>query len=231
MLTATESLAEELMRGPRELDMRTNPFIAALGRGDCPRDTIRSYAIATYVLSASFPQRLASLAAICSNPAVRLELLRNMLEEEGVHSFDGERIVRRDDRQHGEIARRFARAAGASDDDLVRARDQARHDVWLDRAIAGRRLCAALAYLTVGFEGCVPATYALIVEALQRNYGFSLDDLEFFTLHMTADGDHSRLGAAMTAALVRNEMDREEAMLGVKHAVTTWWRWHKSFVR
>ncbi len=231
MQTATESLAEELARAPLELDMRENPFIAALARGDCSRDTIRRYAIDTYVLSAGFPQRLASLLAICPHPAVRLELLRNLLEEEGVHSFDGQRIVRREDRRHAEIAHRFARAAGVPEDVLARALEQARRDTWFDRAIDSGRFCAALSYLTVGFEGCAPATYPLLVEALDRNYGFSRADLEFFILHIAADADHARLGAEMTATVACSETDREEAMLGVKHAVTTWWRWHKSYVR
>src|SRR5437867_7280410 len=107
----TESLAEELAREPRALDMAANPFLAALAAGRCPREAIRRYAVDTVVLSSTFPQRLASLAAMCADPVVRLEILRNMLEEEGVTSFDGERIVRRDDRRHGEIARRFAQAA------------------------------------------------------------------------------------------------------------------------
>ena len=231
MKTATESLAEELAREPRALDLAANPFLAALANGSCPRDAIRRYAIDTYVLSSTFSQRLASLVAMCPDSAVRVELVRNILEEEGVASFDGKRISRRDDRQHGEIARRFAHAAGVDDAELARAKDQYRRQTWVDRAIAGGRLCAALAYLTVGFEGCVPPTYALLVSALERNYGFSRDDLEFFILHMTADADHSRLGAEMIAALVRSDADREEALTGVQRATTAWWWWHRSFVR
>jgi pyrroloquinoline-quinone synthase len=230
MKMATESLVEELAYPIRTINIGANPFLVALAEGTCPRDAIRRYAIETYVLSSMFPQRLASLVAICSDSAVRLELLRNILEEEGVTSFDGESIVRRDDRQHGEIARRFAHAAGAGDEELLRARNE-NTQTWVDRAISDRRLCAALAYLTVGFEGCVPPTYALLVSALEANYGFSREDLEFFILHMTADADHSRLGAEMTAALVRTEADREEAITGVQHARTAWWSWHKSFAR
>jgi pyrroloquinoline quinone (PQQ) biosynthesis protein C len=227
----TESLLEELTRETRTMNIGANPFLTALADGTCSRDAIRRYAVETYVLSSTFPQRLGSLVAMCSDSAVRLELVRNILEEEGVTSFDGEHIVRRDDRQHGEIARRFAHAAGAGDEELLRARQETRREIWLDRAIADGRLCSALAYLTVGFEGCVPPTYALLIDALEKNYAFSRDDLEFFILHMTADADHSRIGAEMTAALVRTEADREEAVTGVKRARTAWWWWHRSFAR
>ena len=225
----TDSLADQLAREPRALNMAANPFVAALADGTCSRDAIRRYATETYVLSSTFPQRLALLVAMCPHSAVRVELVRNILEEEGVSSFDGERIVRRDDRQHGEIARRFAHAAGVDDEELARARRDDRRETWVDRAIAEQRLCSALAYITVGFEGCVPPTYALIVEALERNYGFSRDDLEFFILHMAADADHSRLGAEMVVALVRSDADRAEAIDGVKRATTAWWWWHRSF--
>jgi len=231
MKTATESLVEELMRGPRTMNIGAHPFLVMLANGTCSRNSIKRYAIETYVISSNFPQRLASIAAICPDSSVRLELLRNMLEEEGVASFDGEHIVRRDERQHGELARRFAHAAGATDAELAHARNKDRHETWVDRAVNERRLCAALAYLTVGFEGCVPPTYALIVDALVRNYGFSRDDLEFFIMHMSADTDHSIIGAKMTATLARSDEDREEALTGVKRALTAWWWWHRSFAR
>lgn len=227
----TESLVEELTRETGTINIGANPFLRALAGGTASRHAIRRYAIETYVLSSTFPRRLASLVAMCSDPAVRLELLRNILEEEGVTSFDGEHITRRADRQHGEIARRFAHAAGVRDEELLRAREEQRPKTWVDHAIADGRLCTALAYLTAGFEGCVPPTYALLVRALEGNYGFTPDDLEFFILHMTADAEHSRLGAEMTAALVRSEADREEAVTGVKRAKTAWWWWHKSFAR
>jgi len=216
--------------GVQSLDMTRHPFITALSNGTCPPAAIRRYAVETYVLASTFPRRLASLVAICDDAAVRIELLRNILEEEGAVSFDGERLVRRADRQHGEICRRFAHAAGASDAELDRARREDRRTTWVDRAIGGGRLLAALAYLTIGFEGCVPPTAALIVETLQKNYGFSRDALEFFILHMTADAGHARTGAEMTAALVRSDADRKESFEGVKRATTAWWWWHRSFV-
>jgi pyrroloquinoline-quinone synthase len=230
MKTATESLAGELLGAVRALDIAAHPFMIALANGSASRDSIRRYAIETYVLSSTFPQRLASLVAMCPEPAVRIELLRNILEEEGAVSFDGEHLVRCDDRQHGEIARRFALTAGATDAELESARREQRR-TWVDQAIGDGRLCAALAYLTIGFEGCVPPTYALLVDALQKNYGFTRDELEFFILHMTADADHSRTGAEMTASLVRSAEDRREAFDGLKRATTAWWWWHRSFVR
>lgn len=227
----TESLVEELVRVPREMNMGAHPFLTALAGGTCPRQAIRRYAVETYVLASAFPQRLASLMAMCPHSRVRLELVRNLLEEEGITSFDGERIVQRQDRHHGQIARRFAHAAGVDDEELARAQHEERRPIWVDQAIAEKRLCTALAYLTVGFEGCVPPTYTLLVSALEGNYGFSRDDLEFFILHMTADVDHARFGAEMIATLVSGEADREEAVTGVKRATTAWWWWHRSFVR
>ena len=56
-----------------------------------------------------------------------------------------------------------------------------------------------------------PAGLARALAALREHYRFTPRDLEFLTLHMTADAEHSREGKAMVAALARTDRDREEA--------------------
>lgn len=231
MKADTETLAGELLLTTRSIDMRSNPFLVALAAGTASRDAIRRYAIGTYLLAHFFPQRLAALMSICDDAAIRLELLRNLLEEDGVIALDGDRPVRDPERSHGAIARRFCLLAGATDDDLAAARAADARNTWVDQALAQGRLAASLAYLTVGVEGCVSATHRLLIPILQERYGFSAGDLEFFILHAGADAEHARTGAAMTASVVRSDEDRVAALDGARRATRAWWWWHRSFAR
>ena len=231
MKADTKSLQDELLETTRAIDMASNPFIIALANGAASRDALRRYAIDTYLLAYFFPQRLAALAAICDDAEIRLEILNNLLEEDGVIGIDGGRVIRDVERSHGAIARRFCLAAGATDDDLDRARAAYTRDTWVDESIANGNVAASLAYLTVGIEGCVAATYRLLITVLEKQYGFSRDDLEFVALHAGADAEHARIGAALTASVVRSDEERVAALEGATRATTAWWWWHRSFVR
>ena len=231
MKADTKPFQDELLETTAAIDMRSHPFVAALAKGVLPRDALRRYTIDLYLLAYFFPQRLAALAAMCDDAEARAELLRNLLEEDGIVGIDGERLIRDPERSHGAIARRLCLAAGATDDDLDRARAAYRRDTWVDRSIASGALAAALAYLTVGIEGCVAATFPLLLPMLEQQYGFSRHDLEFVALHATADAKHARIGAALTASVVRSDDDRAAALEGAARAATAWWWWHRSFVR
>src|SRR4051794_3484004 len=94
-----------------------HPFFAALREGTVAGDAIRRYAIDTWQLSTTFPRRLAALIAMCEDDRVRAELLHNLLEEEGFVARDG--VLTQDpERRHYALSRRFALAAGATDEEL-----------------------------------------------------------------------------------------------------------------
>src|SRR6185295_16389588 len=135
MKADTDSFAAELLLTTRALEMDANPFLVALAGGTASREAVRRYAIETYLLAFFFPQRLAAVMAICGDPAIRLELLRNLLEEDGVIAMDGDRPVRDPERCHSTIARRFCLASGATDEDLGRARAAGKRNTWVDQQI------------------------------------------------------------------------------------------------
>jgi len=229
-MAAIETLTADLAAAAR-LDIRRNPFVAAVVDGRCSRDAIRRYAIGACALSDRFPQRLAATAAICDDPDVRLALLENLLEEEGVVAIERGRLIRDDAKRHGNVARRFAIAAGATDDDLCAAFERERRAApWLDNAIAQQRAAAALAYLTVGIESNVPPTLALIAESLSRHYGFGEHDLEFLTSHIAFDEAHGAAGARLTARLVHSDADRDDALDGARRGALAWWGFHRSML-
>jgi len=230
-IETTETFEAELTAAAR-LDVARNPFVAAIVAGRCSRDAIRRYAAATYALSDHFPQRLAAAASIVDDPEVRLALLENLLEEEGVVALHGNRLIRDDAKRHGNVALRFAIAAGATEDDLRAAREHDRVAApWLAAAIARKSAAAAVAFLTVGIESNVPATLSLIAESLSRHYGFAAHDLEFLESHVAFDASHGAAGARLTARLACTAPKRDEALEGARRGALAWWGFHRSFCR
>jgi pyrroloquinoline quinone (PQQ) biosynthesis protein C len=229
-MAATDAL-DAALAAAAYLDIRHNPFVAAVVEGRCSRDAIRRYAIAVFALSDQFPSRLAATAGICDDPEVRLSLLENLLEEEGITRLEDGHLIRDDGKRHASVARRFAVAAGASDEELAAASARERDTAtWLHEAIAARRAAAALAYLTVGIEGSVPATLTLIAAALSQHYGFRDDDLAFLTSHIALDEAHGASGVRMTARLVRSDADRADAIEGARRGALAWWWFHRSML-
>lgn len=230
MPTATETFADELTRAAK-LDMRANPFVAAVIEGRCSRDVIRRYGVLVFELAEGFPQRLAAAAAICDDPAARIALLQNLLEEEGVVEYSGGRLVADETRRHSNAARRFAIAAGASEGDLRdAATSKGGEGMWLGTAMAQRRAAAVIAYLTVGIESNVPHTLSMISTALSRHYGFAEHDLEFLTSHVALDTSHGAAGARLVERLARNDADRTDALEGARRGALAWWWLHRSLL-
>lgn len=229
-MAATEAL-EAALAAAAHLDIRRNPFVAAIAEGRCSRQAIRRYAVAVFALSDRFPERLAATAAICDDPDVRLSLLENLLEEDGITRMENGRLIRHDRKRHASVARRFAIAAGASEEELIAASARERDTAtWLQEALAARRAAAALAYLTVGIEGNVPATLTLIADSLSRHYGFGDGDLEFFTSHVALDEAHGATGARLTARMIRSDSDRADALEGARRGAMAWWWFHRSML-
>jgi len=228
-MAATDTFERELTAAAQR-EMCENPFIAALTEGRASRDAIRRYTAGLYALSDRLPQRLLRIAAMIDDRKVRLALLENLLEEEGVIAIDGGHLVADDRKRHPNLARRLAHAAGATDDDLRDASAAAEAQAtWLNDAIAKGRIAAALAYLTVGIEGNVPATMELVVDALASHYAFHERELEFLTSHIELDAGHAAAGARLVARIASTGADRADAIEGARRGGLAWYWWHRSF--
>ena len=229
--TETTTFESELAAAAR-LDMRRNPFIGAMTAGRCSRDVVRRYAAGVFSFAETFPQLLLAIASRCDDREVRLALLENLMEEEGIVAIDGGHFVVDESRRHPALARRFAHAAGVSDDDLRAAAAAAPVAAkWLHGAIAADRVAAALAYVTIGFEANTPATMILLASALEKNYGFASHDLEFLTAHVEADAGHAAAGLRLTARIARDDAARADAIRGAHRGAAAWWWWHRSLMQ
>src|ERR1700730_16927255 len=86
-----------------------HPFYLLWNEGKLTREHLREYAISYYPHVAAFPRYVSAVHAGSPDPALRQELLENLIEEE------------RGEENHPALWRRFAAALGASSSDLATA--------------------------------------------------------------------------------------------------------------
>jgi pyrroloquinoline quinone (PQQ) biosynthesis protein C len=229
MTAAIETpFADELLAISRPFPIENSPFVRDVARGVCPRETIRDYALLIMAAGTAFPNVLASILAICDDRDVRDVILGNLLEEEGVVAYEpGRGVTRNDERRHGRVAERFARAAGATDGEIATAHVE--RPRWFNQAMREGNWLGPFAYFSVGYEANVPQTFRLLAAPLEEHYGFDRGSLEFLYEHMEADVRHGEESAALIGRTARTDAQRRQAREGARRGGRAWWELHRLF--
>jgi pyrroloquinoline quinone (PQQ) biosynthesis protein C len=228
-MTATlesTTFADELLAASRRGDVRDLPFVNAVLRGEAPRSAVRVYAMRLCAMARSFPRTLGAALAQCDDRRVRLYLIGNMLEEEGIVRFgNGHELVAAPERSHAVLARRLARAAGASEE-AIEALPFALSR-WLQNALDTGDWIGALAFFGIGYEANVPAAYRLLAPALEEHYGFSRHDVQFLHVHFEADERHGRETAELLTTVATTDDERRRALAGARRGSTAFAELHR----
>lgn len=220
------TFADHLMAAARRYDVTKGPFISAVLRGTAPRDALRMYALRISASGCAFPRILGAVLGVCDDDRVRRHLIGNLLEEEGIVGFgDGHDVVADRERAHGTLARRFARAAGASQAEVdalpvLMAR-------WFREALDEGNWIGPFAFFGVGHEANVPAAFRTIAPALEEHYGFTPHDLTFLTEHFEADERHGREAAELVSAVATTETARQQALEGARRGGSAFAELHR----
>ncbi len=186
-----------------------------LKTGRCPPKVLRAYAEATVVSAELFCASLAEMVEKAPDPASRMVLLENLLEEEGLSIVPSSGLRSRPETSHPSLARRFARAVGASEHPVAA----------VHAANAGRDMLAsgdwvgAIAHLLLGQELHFADAAPAMAEALEAA-GVARHDVAFFWVHKTADREHGEqaLDIVLRTATTRAEQERciSEARAGAE---------------
>ncbi|HYO79394.1 MAG TPA: iron-containing redox enzyme family protein [Thermoanaerobaculia bacterium] len=226
-MKAATDFVESLLAVSRVAPMAEHPFIRSVIDGSLSREGLKQYAIQIASIAHVFPKRLAAVLSLCDDAAVRRSLLANLLEEEGVVAFvpaQGVQIV--EARRHGVMADRFARAAGASEEELRRPEPMPAR--WFAEAIQSGDWLGAFSFFAIGQEANVPTTFRLLIDPLMKNYGIALEDLEFLTEHFEADERHGIESAHLIARIATTDDTRSRALEGARRGGQSWWAFHRT---
>jgi len=216
--------AQQLLEAASFRTPRQSAFFRNIQQGAYPRQALSPYATGIYCLARSMPGHLGRIHGACPDPGLRLHVLANLLEEEGVRSFADGKLRADPGARHDELARRFAHALDIGDDALAAADGPA--GAAFNDLLDGGDWLAACAYLMVGVEANGPPSFATLVPALRGRYGFSDDEIAFFIEHTEADTRHSEVGARLVAEAARTAQDRQRALAAARRGAAAWWGFH-----
>ena len=192
-LRSIDTLVQEMEAGLRKPGrwLPEHPVIGKLERGELSRQQIAGMMGQIYVQTTEVVRWLGALYAKCPVKEVRREIFNNLLEEELGH-FSGTDA-------HFYLARRVGEAAGATREEMEATKllPATERVIKLGEHMFFEQDDWVAAFGTAfGFEYQSPMAFGAIATALKKSYGMSDHDVEFFSVHVTADEDH-------TGAIVR----------------------------
>ena len=186
-----------------EKHLLKHPFYQLWSRGELTLETLREYAISYYPHVAAFPTYVSGVHAGCEDPALRQELLENLIEEE------------RGTENHPALWRKFAAALGAAASDLAvspRTPEVAEAIAEFRRATREGSTAEGLAAL-YAYESQIPEVSKTKREGLCAFYGIEEGDAtRFFSVHEKADVWHREVEREALSRVADTPEAREKAL-------------------
>lgn len=173
----------ELQGRIAKFDLLCHPFYQAWSAGELTREELRQYSADYYHHVAAFPTYLSALHSRLPDGELRREVLRNLADEE----IEGN--------AHSELWLNFSEGMGA-DRDAVRQSNPVKEVAELISAFrkAASEGSVSEALATVyAYESQVPCVAAEKAKGLKELYGADAKTCGYFTLHQTADVQHSQV--------------------------------------
>ena len=186
-----------------EKHLLKHPFYQLWSRGELNLETLREYAISYYPHVAAFPTYVSGVHAGCEDPALRQELLENLIEEE------------RGTENHPALWRKFAAALGAAVSDLAvspRTPEVAEAIAEFRRSTREGSTAEGLAAL-YAYESQIPEVSKTKREGLCAFYGIEEGDAtRFFSVHEKADVWHREVEREALSRVADTPEAREKAL-------------------
>jgi pyrroloquinoline-quinone synthase len=186
-----------------EKHLLKHPFYQLWSRGELKLETLREYAISYYPHVAAFPTYVSGVHAGCEDPALRQELLENLIEEE------------RGTENHPALWRKFAAALGAAASDLAvspRTPEVAEAIAEFRRSTREGSTAEGLAAL-YAYESQIPEVSKTKREGLCAFYGIEEGDAtKFFSVHEKADVWHREVEREALSRVADTPEVREKAL-------------------
>lgn len=174
--------------------------------GELPLEELQTYAKEYFHYALAFPTFLSAAHAQSEDIRVRQQILENLIEEE------------RGPGNHPELWLRFCESLGLDREDVLSHEPSAstRELIRTVRELALSSTLQGLAAL-YAYESQVPDVARAKIEGLAEHYGISRPrDIAFFTVHMTADVEHSETARRLIEQLCDGDRKREEAAEAVE---------------
>ena len=205
----------------RQRHSAVHPWSEAWTSGKLSRPLLGEWVKQHFHYVSHFSQWLGIVYGVCPPQYrdVQEFLLENITEEEGLIGNAGFAPVR-----HADLLLDFAEHCGKSRDEILKAQingellpETLGLQSWCFRT-AHRPMVEALAGLLVGLESQVPAIYSKTTPPLLEKYGFTEEEVTFFTLHIVADAEHGERGFEIVEKYATTDESRASCVRMVQEA-------------
>jgi pyrroloquinoline-quinone synthase len=196
-----------------------HPWSEAWTSGKLNRRLLGEWMKQHYHYVSHFAEWVAVVYANCPHPDVQHFLLENVTEEEGLVGMGGAAPVR-----HSDLLLEFGEVCGMPRDEVLNA--QIKGEL-LPETLGLQSWCTvqsrkpfveALSGLLIGLESQVPKIYSKTTPPLLEKYGFSEDEVTFFSIHIVADIEHGEKGFEIVEKYATTDEQREICVRIVKEA-------------
>lgn len=192
---ATSAFRQALEDAIKQRHSAVHPWSEAWVSGKLSRHLLGEWVKQHFHYVNHFAQWLGTIYCNCPHWDVQEFLLENIVEEEGMAGQGGFEAVR-----HSKLLLDFAEACGKSRQEIIEAQNNGEVlpetlglQCWGYRQ-SHRPFVEALAGLLVGLESQVPVIYSKTTPPLIEKYGFTEEEVTFFSLHIVADAEHGERG-------------------------------------
>ena len=196
-----------------------HPWSEAWTSGKLNRPLLGEWVKQHYHYVSHFSEWLAAVYAQCPHQDVQEFLLENIAEEDGFVGNGDFPPVR-----HANLLLDFASHCGVQRDDVINAQDKGELlpetlglQSWCHRQTT-RPFVEALSGLLIGLESQVPVIYSKTTPPLLEKYGFTEEEVTFFTLHIVADTEHGERGYEIVEKYAATDAVRVNCVRLVKEA-------------
>ncbi len=196
-------------------DLLCHPFYRAWSAGELTRADLAEYAADYYPHVAAFPQHLGELAARTLDGGLRGAILANRADELGADGGPA----------HDQLWLDFAEGMGAGPEDVKQRKplpEVAQLMATLRRIAAEASPAEALAAF-YAYESQVPRVAEAKARGLKEHYGADARTCRYFTLHQTADVQHSAVWKAQLRSQVSGAGFQEEALAAAEDVAKALW--------
>jgi len=192
---AVSAFRQSLEDAIKQRHSAVHPWSEAWVTGKLNRQLLGEWVKQHFHYVSYFSQWLGAVYATCPHWDVQEFLLENITEEEGMAGNGDFEPVR-----HCDLLLDFAEACGKSRKEIIDAQingellpETLGLQSWCHRQ-SQRPFVEALSALLVGLESQVPAIYSKTTPPLLEKYGFTQEEVTFFSLHIVADAEHGERG-------------------------------------
>lgn len=205
-------LTDELISILHREGFRDPLYDAALG-GRMSRAGLKLWFLQAALIVRQFPRFISAIHANCPYADAQELLVENLWEEHG-RGIPG--------RDHFSLMKKLLRGLGAAEEEIERTEplpETADYIAYCFEVTRERSFLEGMAAIGVGMEHSIPRFFGALARALIEHYGLTPDDVEFLSVHVEEDSDHSRRALEIIERYADSDQMREKVKLALREII------------